>query len=1015
MKARKLLPVLLSVTASAFVLSGCSDWNNDWTAEKLQYRDNFTKAFGEVDSEQDFNLATRASITVTPGTSNEIKIYSQSSGSWKLVGHYSDVKSTSELGVDVIEGTSYLLVTDGKTAHKINVGGAVDFTTGETRSGKYDTTSPITAYLNEGPKYAYYYFNKTEALSYRDVLSEINQAATAESRGHLQKDGVTKNFTYVSQGEFIVYPTYWATTSTNKVGVYYYDESNQIVKVPLMGNGGNNESLQYKNSEGLWTTPNTTSGNGVISDCGNPEYWRSKGVVVDIPVGTVFGFYLDVAGQGTQIHYSNASLNGKTQWTNEEAEEDVCYCSSYYDSKGDLVLGMEDWHDYPAAHSDFDLNDLIFKFGGNTPIVVDETTEAWILAYEDLGSSFDWDFNDVILKFEHVSGEHRAKITPLAAGGTLHSHIYFKESPTAEEQSLGEVHTLFGVDEIQNEDELYSPINASSRGKEGTAKYVDITANDFSLANLGNAMGNADVTNAIDACGVYLKVGTVNTDENSTVIAYQGAGKVPELLILPETYVNEELNDGKKYVWAWPKELVDIRTAYDGTKKFSNWVNDHTQDGFWFMYPTGSVVEQKFSMVGKDDNKLVAEYTMENYGEVIALPTPENKVYTFSTDLLPSSGEAIITIAGKGSIELKKCNDYAGMGSWSDINGNSKEISFITGLGTGIEGIYQVRLTAEDIQAIKEAGSTWTIKSGVELLAMAIESKAACPMTLSASSVTINTNSANSATVTVTRNSSAGEISILSTSNDQVATATVSGTTITINAVGNGTATISVKIGADDTYAGATKTINVTVTNKQASTFALSTTATMNFTTKGTQTYTWSSNSNGEVTAESDNPNVTVVVDGNNIKVSVNKSGTNNATITVRQAEYENYGSAEETFKVSSNIVAADYGEYVSLPESYIAGGAVIPATYFSGAELGVKIKVVSNSDWTSFCLYTNDVNDSHVISLVNFDNLYKDTYEYEVTDIDAINALKKNGATIDNRSSNFNKEKIVSLSITTK
>lgn len=59
MKARKLLPVLLSVTASAFVLSGCSDWNNDWTAEELQYAKNFEQTFGRIDPNQDWNLVAQ--------------------------------------------------------------------------------------------------------------------------------------------------------------------------------------------------------------------------------------------------------------------------------------------------------------------------------------------------------------------------------------------------------------------------------------------------------------------------------------------------------------------------------------------------------------------------------------------------------------------------------------------------------------------------------------------------------------------------------------------------------------------------------------------------------------------------------------------------------------------------------------------------------------------------------------------------------------------------------------------
>ena len=52
-----------------------------------------------------------------------------------------------------------------------------------------------------------------------------------------------------------------------------------------------------------------------------------------------------------------------------------------------------------------------------TPIYTENIASYYksILAtpFEDLGGSFDWDFNDVILKMDYVSGQKTAKITPI--------------------------------------------------------------------------------------------------------------------------------------------------------------------------------------------------------------------------------------------------------------------------------------------------------------------------------------------------------------------------------------------------------------------------------------------------------------------------------------------------------------------------------------------------------------------------------------------------------------------------
>lgn len=102
---------------------------------------------------------------------------------------------------------------------------------------------------------------------------------------------------------------------------------------------------------------------------------------------------------------------------------------------------------------DNDLNDLVFRIRNvepapditpqDFPTNTDPDPEEWIIACEDLGSTEDYDFNDVVLKVGVIpakeGGKAQVKITPIACGGTLNSYVSFREN------SLGEIHNLLGM------------------------------------------------------------------------------------------------------------------------------------------------------------------------------------------------------------------------------------------------------------------------------------------------------------------------------------------------------------------------------------------------------------------------------------------------------------------------------------------------------------------------------------------------------------------------------------------
>ena len=356
---------------------------------------------------------------------------------------------------------------------------------------------------------------------------------------------------------------------------------------------------------------------------------RGQGIKVDIPEGTAFGMCLikstntynpyeaNSADNITHIFYSQSELNDPALVGNGVVDDGLntsssirevegmhpCYASTFY-AGGQMFLGFEDWPN-TYKDSDFDLNDLVVAFSGCTPTIINEDPEpaaTWLLACEDLGGSFDTDYNDVVFKVEHVSGQEFAIATPLAAGGTLASYIFY-ESPSGQETCLGEIHQLFG--EAPAESGSYSPINVGySRGNAGQSVTFTVPA-DWSMSSFTPDVWDGNTQDAYYNMGGFeirtLPMGTEAPDGTPTLdnIVSSGASRIPApdqgaapyIICLPYSYdVENDPEAGWKstYVWAWPQELVTItpsQTDKYGSgcyPEFKDWVSNHTAYADWY-------------------------------------------------------------------------------------------------------------------------------------------------------------------------------------------------------------------------------------------------------------------------------------------------------------------------------------------------------------------------------------------------------------------------------------------------
>lgn len=606
MKFKNVFAAALPLLAVAGAVVSCNDYDNGYSEKALVYAQEFETTYGAVDPDQDWNLAMRGSVTVTVAKPSKVTVYALVNGLYSIVGDYTGVTATQTLEFDVLEGTTQLIVTDGTQGIHTTVGGSVSFGGG---------SSAHTRATNEGNNLSdkngqgtnisvttgqYINFTKEEAKKYEEVLPELNDPECTYEASNLSHK-ITKNFKYVSKGKFTFYPVYWQTGAANEVGIYYYDAQGQYHEVKIYDIKSGGELLNVYGDNHTEPVPaedeSSTAGydRGVVSQ-------RAQAITIDIPEGTVFGFYLinTFAGKSNTF-YSEAERNPQypSRFGEGYMNEHGCYTASVT-IDGSKYLCFEDWLD-----GDFDLNDVVFKFVDNAPTTIDEDPDAasWILACEDLGGSFDWDFNDVIFKVTHISGRETATITPLAAGGTLASYIFFDNPNTSnkEETCLGEIHQLIGSRSCVSGEYIPYNVYNNTRGTAGKSLTINVDKN-WTMAHYSSESYDTNEQYREHNMGGFsirvLKAKTPAKDNKpsindpdfglASIVAAPGQGDAPQMICLPATY---ELGEWT-YEWAWSRELM---TMADGQGKgsyprFAGWVNDHKTNTDWYKYPNDNPV-----------------------------------------------------------------------------------------------------------------------------------------------------------------------------------------------------------------------------------------------------------------------------------------------------------------------------------------------------------------------------------------------------------------------------------------
>ena len=250
----------------------------------------------------------------------------------------------------------------------------------------------------------------------------------------------------------------------------------------------------------------------------------------------------------------------------------------FYSYKGNMVLGFED-------DLDKDENDMLFLISAPVDPPVELTTEeeiTWIVACEDLGGTYDYDFNDLVFEVTlhttttetiinqgnqgsgTVAFASEVLFRPLAAGGTLPAKVYLGET------EIGEIHALLGGSGTSTS----TPINVGPKGSS------------VSLSGLNPTQVDTGETYYTSIAGVLEDIKIVVTnegDKDATEITAPNQDKtsnIPQMLLLPKG-------------WDWPTEQTHIYNVYPD---FENWATDMTKNG-WIKDPSKNSIDASYYMV----------------------------------------------------------------------------------------------------------------------------------------------------------------------------------------------------------------------------------------------------------------------------------------------------------------------------------------------------------------------------------------------------------------------------------
>ena len=829
MKTQRNLSFMMPLAVAAMILAGCSDYDNGFTEKQIQFHSDFNHEFGSFDKTQDWNLAERANVTVTTSEMKDINVYTEKEGSFVQVGAFKNVSGTRKLEFDVIEDMNNLVVSDGDVALRAVVGGTVNF----------DDMSSVAGEVMEtrGGEYV------NRNMWSRDYVVPAN--ITDAERAAVVEEFSKQH--YGAYNEVLVPWTELFVQQVYKGEAEYYDAFNQQTGT---ASDKMNHLLIWDSSA---STGTFDGGYIDINDFNNgdqqTEAYDDNDTEHQHPIkGLTLMRGIDPTGCPTE----DVTIEGVTKHWVKQFEYHNAQSSEYQPTyimkrvtwtedgvtKSGLYLGFDFYAqkraDQPAdknmdVERDWIFNDWIIKIsqGINSAVPVSELQNAnpaaWILAGEDLGSGFDIDYNDVVVKVERKAGENKVKVTPLAAGGTLASYLFFGTT------CIGEIHQLLDASPARSGS--YQPINLSGDLHEPNSyQVVEVNVSqDWSLTediSKSNNMGGFTIR--VLPAGTEPMAKVLNFDDpafdKATTVKAPQQGEAPYIICVPYAYKvtnYPEPGMSEATVWEWPNENVNIAEVYE---EFEAWAHDKTAKKDWYTKPIGT----HFVNTGKFTRKSfgvqpakMTDFEIQETGN----PNADLTIYNEVPSVYPEQKQP------EATLELKQEGDiYVQNGQTIDIldyiNTNYPEKVFCVSTSTGEQE--QVSGSFTKLKTLQENHRTLVhirIATPDGLLNVDVyvnSGTSSADSNKQYNNITLYDNgtpvwnipaiaAGETKTYTITSNGS-GSYSVVGS---EFFTASVNGNTLTITGVKAGQANLILTQAADDTYKAATGTYWLTATGAQ--------------------------------------------------------------------------------------------------------------------------------------------------------------------------------------------------------
>lgn len=274
---------------------------------------------------------------------------------------------------------------------------------------------------------------------------------------------------------------------------------------------------------------------------------------VTIPANTYWGIYLETKkdqDKSTRVKwYSVANFN----YANTEPAGNINLGGNTYLCFEDApVKGAMDGNRVNGYQGyDKDYNDVCLLITPR-PIESSFSVDEVRVMCEDLGGTFDWDFNDIVYDIKITQRLYNDKnatatITLQAVGGTLPIYVTYPDL-----EDYGEIHTLLG--QKADEDGLFEPV---LQGQAKILYNIDLRAKDVdAAAKLKEIARNIQiiVTDPRDGSHHEVNFPNENGDKNPQCFMCQAGTH-------------------------WSDELVNIKSTYPA---FEQWVKNHEAATDWW-------------------------------------------------------------------------------------------------------------------------------------------------------------------------------------------------------------------------------------------------------------------------------------------------------------------------------------------------------------------------------------------------------------------------------------------------